>query len=382
MKKLCRGLALILCTAMLLSSITVLGDTGTKTILTLQEAKELALKNNKQYKVQDSYINQKKEAYVNLSARYSGGAKGSNTAEKAGNRITSILDLDRAFNAVELEKFKKNDIKWQSDYDVTQAYYGVMKAKYELDDAKRNMELVNKNLEIAKIKLEFGMITKTDLSKVENEYKTAQTNYSTKLSSLKNAMTTLSKEIGKELDINIDDIDMSISIPNTAPIDLEKIKQDNLNNNTSFFNLKQELELAKTRKSMTQQEYDDYLDKNRSKNDNVSQKFDDMIYDANRDYDNTLYQYDKSMKELDISLQAQLAAITTMTDTIANLRKSLENQKTTFAQSKIRYENGDISKIEYEISESALKDMENMLMATIVELNSQYLSLTRYSYTN
>lgn len=381
MKKLCNALALILCAVMLLSTITVIGDSGGKTILTLQEAKELALQNNTQYRIQDGYIGQTKENYNNLADRYSGNAKGANVAEKAKNRIENQVALENAYNEAERAVFDKKDIKRKSDYDVTIAYYDVMKAKYSLDDAKRSMDLAAKDYEVAKIKLEFGMITKTELSQLENSYKTAQAKYNTAFSEMENSMATLSKEIGKDLDVNKDDIDMKISMPNIAAIDLNKIREDNLSNNSNFFDLKNSLDLAKYKKAMTEEEYDDYNEKP-YQNDNIVDDFRNAVYDASRDYDNAIYKYDNMIKELDISLKTQHAGITTLYESISNLRKSLDNKKATFAQDKIRYENGQISKNAYEKSESELKDLENQLLTNIVNLNSQYLTLTQYSYTD
>jgi len=60
MRKMCKTLALTLCITMVLSALTVAGDSGGKAILTLEEAKEIALKHSTQFKHQDSYIEQKK----------------------------------------------------------------------------------------------------------------------------------------------------------------------------------------------------------------------------------------------------------------------------------------------------------------------------------
>ena len=63
MKKICKALALTLCMVMFLSVVTVAGDSGVKTILTLEEAKALAMKSDTRYNQQQSYIEQKKEDY-------------------------------------------------------------------------------------------------------------------------------------------------------------------------------------------------------------------------------------------------------------------------------------------------------------------------------
>jgi outer membrane protein TolC len=87
------------------------------------------------------------------------------------------------------------------------------------------------------------------------------------------------------------------------------------------------------------------------------------------------------VKALDISINSQYNGIISLKDTIENLKESIENTKTTVKHDQLRYDLELIAEIELIKSESALKDLENTLNTTIVSLNSQYLTLTQYSYT-
>lgn len=383
MRKLCKALALTICAAMLISPLTAAGDSSGKTILTLEEAKEMAIKNDTSYKAQDRYIEQKKEDYQDAVDKYSGNValKGSSIVEKTEQYINYRLMIDNAYNAWQLEIFKKGDLKRQSDYNVTIAYYDVMKDKYSLDDAQRAMDLAKKNLDIAKIQNEYGMITKNALSQYENAYKSAQTAYNSALSELENSMAALGKEIGKELDINNYDIDMTIGMPDTKSIDLEKIKEDQLKNKADFYSLKSSLSTAEYQKLLVEERYDYYDEKTARMSETIEDGFNELRYEADRDYEDVKYQYDEAVKALDIALKQQLAGINTLEESIANLRKSVENARTTYTQNKTKYDLGLISKIELEKSESDLKDLQNQLYTSIVNLNAQYLALTQYSYT-
>lgn len=383
MKRFGKILTLTLCMIILLSTLTVAGDSGVKTILTLEEAKALALENDVQFKLQQSYINQKTEDYTTMSDNFNAnrGVKAGSAAGKAEGRINNQVALENANYAVKQEKFNKEDLKRASNYDVTTAYYDVMKAKYTLENAKRAMELAEKDLEIANIKLAQGMITKNEHSQVENAYKTSKTEYDAAFTSLTDKMKTLSKEIGKDLDVNKDDIDMKISIPDISKIDLEKIKTDNLNNNPAFFSAKKAVDLAKYKQFLVDSEYDDNYDKMKRMTDTARNEFDIMFHDANRDYENAQYQYDEAVKGLDISLSTQYSGITTLVETIANLRKSVADMKITVDNDSLKYKLHLISRIEMDKSGSALKDLENTLNTAIVNLNTQYLALTQYSYT-
>lgn len=381
MRRLSRALAFALCAVMLFSTLTVVGDPGGKTILTLEEAKKIALENDTQYKIQDSYVKEKKDNYNDAADRYTGNSKGSNVAEKSANRINSLVNLDNAYNAIEIEEFNKQDLKRKSDYSVTIAYYGVMKAKYALDNASRAMGLAKKDLEVGNIQLGIGMITKATLSQLENAYKASQVTYNSALSDYENSMLTLGNEIGKALDTNLYDIDMTIGIPITATLDLQKLKADNLKNNSSYFGLKNAFDAAKYRKALVDQEYEDYRDSVHKVNSDIADKFDDMENDAHRDYNDAEYQYNEAIKALELNLKGQLAGIASLQESIDTIRKSFENANTTFKNDKIKYDLGLISRITLEKSEAAFKDVQNQLQTAIVNLNSQYLSLTQYSST-
>ncbi len=383
MKKTCKTLAITLCAAMLLSTFTVAGDSEVKTILTLKEAKALALENDVQFKIQQSYINQKKEDYAVMSENFNAnrGVKASTAAGKAEGRINNQVALENANYAVKQEIFNKNDLKRASDYNVTIAYYDVMKAKYTLDNAQRAMELAQKDLEIAEVRFNIGEYTKNDLSRAENAYKSSKTQYDAAFSSLEDKMKTLSNEIGKDLNINNDDIDMTIGIPDISSIDLDKIKTDNLNNNPAFFSAKKAVDLAKYKQFLVSSEYDDNYDKMKRMTDTARNEFDIMLHDADRDYENAKYQYDEAVKELEISLKTQYSGITTQMETIVNLKKSVADMETTVKNDRLRYSLDLLSQNELSKSESALKDLENSLNTAIVNLNAQYLALTQYSYT-
>lgn len=380
MRRMCKTLALTLCITMLLSTLTVAGDSGGKAILTLEEAKEIALKGNTQYKHQDSYIEQKKEDYQDLADKAI-SSKGSSIVEKTQSYVAGKMAVDNAYNAWQLEVFKKGDIKRQSDYNVTVAYYNVMKAKYSLDDAKRAMELAQKDLDIAKVYFDIGEYTRNELSQIENAYKSSKTEYDAAFSSFADKMKALSKEIGKELDPENDDIDMTISIPDIATIDLAKIREDYLKNSPDFYSLKSALLSYEYQKYLIDEEYDEYDEKTRKISDTIEDGFAELKYRANRDYDDAKYKYDEAVKALDISLNEQYSGIKTVMETIENLKKSIADMKITVKNDKLKHDFKFLASVDLAKSESALKDLENALNTAIVNLNTQYLTLTQYSYT-
>jgi len=340
----------------------------------------MALKSDTRYKQQQSYIEQKKEDFediVNKTIQ----SKGRSIVEKTQSYVAGKMAVDSAENAWKLEVFKKGDIKRQSDYNVTIAYYNVMKAKYSLDDTKRAMELAQKDLTIAKLEFDLGEKPKNYLSQIESAYKSSQTKYESALSELKNKMKALGKEIGKDLDIEKDDIDMTIRIPDITSLDLSKIKEDYLKNSPDFYSLKSALLTYEHQKYLIDEKYEEYDEKTARISDTIEDGFNELKYRANRDYDDAQYKYDEAVKALDISLNEQYSGIKTVMETIENLNKSIADMRITVKNDKLRNDLGLLAPIELSKSESALKDLENTLNTAIVNLNTQYLALTQFSYT-
>lgn len=383
MKKRSAALSILLCVAMLFSSITVFAGTDGDKVLTLEEAKKIALDNDVQFKLQQSYIKQKSEDYDDIYDIYSRGPKDNynSIVERAEAEIKYKMTIENAASVVRQEIFKRNDLKRKSDYDVTIAYYDVMMANYSLDDAKRSMELAKKDLDIAKVKLEHGLITKNILSQIENAYTASQTEYNKTFSELQNAMAALSKNIGKNLDVFNDKIDMTISIPDAAALDLNKIKEDYMKNSSSFYSLSEALDMAEYQQDLTEEKYDYYEKRLPHRSEKIEDALDDMKYKADRDYDNARYQYSEAEKGLDVTLNSLYTGVNTLLETVQTLQKNVDDTKTTVEQNRIRYDLGLISKNDLDKSESALKDLENTLNNTIISLNTQYLNLTQYSYT-
>lgn len=382
MKKRSTALAVLLSVAMIFSGITAFADTDGDNVLTLEEAKRIALDNDVQFKLQQSYIQQKSEDYEDIYDIYSRGPKDNynSVVERAEAEVEYKMVIESAASAVRQEIFKRNDLKRKSDYEVTKAYYDVMKANYSLDDAERAMALAEKELKIAKIKFELGLIAKNDLSQFENAYKSSQIEYNDAFSKLQNSMAALSRSIGKHLDVFNDKIDMTISMPDVEALDLNKIKEDYMKKNPDYYALSEALDLAEYKQQLTEEKYDYYEKRLPHRSTKIEDALNDMKYKADRDYNNARYQYEEAEKALDVMLNSLYTGVNALAEKVEVLQKSLDTAKTAYENNKLRFEAGLISEIELAKSESALKDLENQLNTAIVSLNEQYLELTQYSY--
>lgn len=381
MKKRNTALAILLCTAMLFSSITVFADADEDNILTLEKAKQIALDNDVQFKLQQSYIKQKSEDYDDIYDIYSRGPRDyDSVVQRAEAEIEYKMTIERAASAVRQEIFKRNDLKRKSDYEVTNAYYNVMTSNYEVEDAQRAVDIAKKDLDVAKIKLEQGLITKNMLSQYESEYRLKQTEYNKAFTGLQNNMASLSKLMGKNLDVFNTKIDMTISMPNLAALDLNKIKEDYMKQSPDFYALSEALDMAEYKQQLTEDKYDYYFKRLPHRSTKIEDELNDMKYKADRDYDNAKYQYQEAEKSLDVLLNTLYSGIHTLQQSIWTLQKNVEDTKVAVEHNQLKRKLEMITALDLEKSESALKELENTLNKTIITINKQYLELTQYSY--
>lgn len=380
MRKKCFIISAILCMVLSFSNIAVFADEDDG-ILTLEEAKALALENDVQFNLQQSYIQQASESYEKVYENNSGTDKSNykSIADRAEAEISRKISVENAASGVRKAVFNRNDLKRASDLSVTNAFYGVIKAKYGLMDAESSMELKKKELDTAKLKYGLSIITKSSLSQAETEYTSAQEAYNTAFSELQNSFSQLSKNIGEHLDVFNDKIDMSLTVPDIKSLDLNKIKEDYMKNNSSFYSAKEQYDLAEYKLQLTEEKYDYYYKRLPNRTTAIMEQLDDMLYEARGNFEDAKYSYGEKEAELDVTLNSQYISINNLYRTYEAQMKEIEDTKLEIEQNRIKYQLGLYTRTAMDGSEVNLKKLQNMLNVTIINLNTQYMNMIQYS---
>lgn len=303
MKKLCFVIAVVLCMTILLSSAIAFADTADDNVLTLEEAKKIALENDVQFNLQQSYIQKASESY---------------------------------------------------------------------EDVYEN------NTKTARIKYSLGTITKNALSQAETAYTSSQTSYNNAFSELQNSMSKLSNNIGKNLDVFNDELDMALSVPDIKSLDLNRIKEDYMKNNSSFYSAKEDYDLAEYKLQLAEDKYDYYYDKLPNKTSTIMEQFNDMLYEAQRDFDDAKYSYSEKEKDLDLTLSSQYISINKSYESYESLLKELEDTKETVELNRIKYQMKLITKTALTSSEAELSKLESKIQTAIADLIVEYANMTQY----
>jgi outer membrane protein TolC len=380
MKKLYFILSAILCTTLFFTNIAAFADNMSNGLLTLDEAKKLALKTDVQYNLQDSYIQDAIEKYEELSEDGIKNSMGSgNIADKAASVISQKISLESAASNVRKAVLTKQDLKRASDYEVTNAFYTVIISQNSLAGAKLNLKLKKEELDLAEIKYEFEIITKDSFVKTVESYDSLEAAYNKALSELENSIMKLEKSIGINLDVHNNRLDTALVIPDINSINLEKVKEGNIKNNLSYFSAREQYKLAEYKLALTEEKYDDYYEDRKSKSSAVEEKFDNMLYDVQKEFDDVEYSYNKKLDDLEETINNQYESLKDAYASYEDLKNDFEDEKHNVELNKMKYQMKLITKAALDNSEASLKKLENQIFDSASNLIIQYFNITQYS---
>jgi len=377
--KMKRFLAVLLIMITSLSLITVSADTTRVLRLTLEEAQARALANNVRYNIQDGYINDAIEDYRDAEEYVEDMTQipASGFLRYFLKPIELEATIQNAANNVKLNKFEKERIKRESDFNVKKSFINIEKAKYSLEDAKNNTRARQIDYNTAKLQKELGYITENDLKQFELAYKNAALAEDAALKKLQEEVQTLNRYIGREItNYDIETV-ITLDIIDISNIDLDKIREDYIRNNENLYKLQMKADLEKKKYDKTKERYEEFVVKLSVKN--SLEDMEDAYEEATRNYENARTTFEDATKDLDISLNSTYNTLKTTMESIKNLLKDIEVAKTKAANNKLMYEIGRLSKNDFEKSEIEFKTLQNKLNTAIADMNLLYSTLTMYS---
>lgn len=380
MKRLYLALPLVFCIALILCSVTVFADLEADGVLTLEEAKDLALKNNVQYRLQDSYIQEAIEDYEEACDDSSSTATGKKrtAADKAAAYIAQKMSVENAASKVRAAIHKKEDMKRTSDYEVTSRYYAMVKAEYSLKNMETELGLSGIDTETAKIKYVMGFIKRSEYSQLESAYASSKASYNKALYDYENSLLELEKSLGTELDLSGLKLDKTFRIPDIGKLDMNKIKEGYLKNNPACFSAKEQYDMAEYKLLLTEEKYEDYMEQNSRRSSDVEEQYDNMVYDARKSFDDAEYKYNENLDDIDITLDDKYKNLMDLYESYGNQKEEVKTQKAIAEENKVKYQMGLIKRADLDSSTSKLDKMERQLDMDIMDLNLKYLDLTQY----
>lgn len=369
---------ILLITVTIFFSVTgVYADSGMIRVLTLEEAKQMALENSIKYQLQDSYISDALDNYYDVQdANDKMNLIPSSGMMNYFNRtITPEVSIESAANSVKLSRFEKNDIKRASDYNVEMAFINIKKAQMELETKKNEASIKLIEHKDAKLEFDLGLLRENELKEYRNAYNDAAADQQVAFTDLKSQYQTLNRYLGRAIDDYNIEIAYDLFKPEISSINLEEIRAANLKNNVTYYTLQQNAALAKRKYDLTKERYEHF---EKLGVQNKRQDMLDTYSDAERDYINARQSFEDATKELDISLNSMYNSLKTTADAADRLERDISIFKDELNLLKKSYENGFVSKNDYIKQQTALKTMQNSLNSLLADLNKQYISMMLY----
>lgn len=370
---------LLLVLVNVLTAIPIAADSTQVRFMTLEEAQKIALDNNIKYQLQDSYISDKLEDYYDTqdANEKTAGVPSTGFMSYFNKTITPEISVDSAANAVQLSRFEKKDIKRVSDYNVKIAVLNVKKARLTLENKKNDTANKLKELEVARIKHQIGYITNNELKQFEKAYSDSVKDQLAANEDLYSRIQTLNRYLGRAItDYNIEVVYSPIKV-SFDTLSLDALREDNIKNNKEFYSLEQNLKLAKRKYDLTKERYEHF---EKLGVQNSKQQMLDAYTDAERDYENAKKSFEDATKDLDISLNTAYNKLKNSIDAIDRLERDMADAKEDFEILKLRYDLGaDVSKMELDKQELAMKTMENELTSLLADADAQYSNLMLYT---
>lgn len=379
MRKRYIALPVILCMLILLSSFTASADDSRPIVLTLEDAQKRALEVSKEYNWQDDNINDALDDYEdaeeNAEDSYSKTSKG--FYEYFMKPINIEDSLQAATSNVKSEKFKKENLKRTSDFNVLKAFINIKKGHYALEDAKLQSSIKEKEYEAAKVKYGLDLINKDELKQSESAYNSSVDAVDSAFRSLQEQYQTLNRLIGRELTNYNVQIVLELDNIDIAAIDLDRLREDYIANREDLFNLELKASRAEKKYNNTKERYDEFV--GRLKVENSRDEMEKAYDDAVKEYDTAREAFEDATIELDMFLKKSYEDLKTASDSITELQEEIELAKSDVEKARIRYDMELISRIEYDKAVMKLETLKNQFESEIADLNLKYEELMMYS---
>jgi len=217
--------------------------------LGLKESINIALKNNLDLKMAKYNLNLREVEYEQA---------------KANNLLqASILNLKSAEFSLKQAEESLEETRKQVILDVMDAYFQVLRAKKGVEIEKMSLKEAEENFEIVKNKFSLGDASKKELLQAEINLSSAEFNLKKAEHQLEIARIDFNKVLGLPLDTEFELTDTFSVEP--LNISLEKSIEEALKNRYEIKKAQNDLELAKIKWNLSQNEYTPELDKKNAK---------------------------------------------------------------------------------------------------------------------
>lgn len=341
--------------------------TGDKETLTLEEAIEMAVENNRQNTIDDLEIRVKevqlKQAREN--AAMTGDAYGPERVLE--NRIRKEVRPMEAQTALEVARLRKEDNRRKRALEVYEVFCNILLAEKELEKETQKLDIQKEKLEFAKARHAAGKLSADALA--EAEYRVISK--SADLESIREKIRSLETRLKLLLDMDLDDelpeLKGEIKVVLLREVDIEKVLETSLQFDTSVYEAAGRYNAANLTMQFTEELF----------------RAGQATYDTNKsNLEKALRDYESALKNREVEIRNSYNELLNIRDSLALADRYVDLCMKKLDSAKVKYEKGMIDKEAYlsakETYIDALFSRERARCDYIIK-KENFLSLIRQS---
>ena len=318
-----------------------------KRVVTYDEAVKLAIKNTSSIATIDEamdYMENSKEAiYTNLSGYYPYSGTSQTVETAIGTLLSSIGTIDGNSKAY---RYQKQMLEETAELMVKNYFDTIKTSENALALAKDSLRLKQDEYSQLVLKNKLGMISNNDLTNASNALTKMKENVKMAELAIDSVYSSLGNTIGLKDGTDFD-IDYTLEYkPFEMEIGLDSYITQKSSTDPSVQVAKANLETAEFQKKVSTYETEPYS----------YQQKDNAVNSADRTWGDTV-------KNLKTAISNAYNSISQLESNRTALEAALADAKTTYATAQTNYQVGNITKLQFEQAELAVKSAENDLLS-------------------
>lgn len=326
-------------------------------VLSLAEAREIALKNNKQTIIDDLEIKSKEKALETAKENAEMAYDAFGATSVLNNRIRKEVRVMEAETGLDVARRTKEDHNERLKLDVSNAFYNILLARKELEKESKKLEIAREKFEIAKSKYSVKSITDDTLANAEYEVISRSLSVESAKEKLKSLDIRLKDLLGLDLDGPELVINGEINMADFEELDIDLLVAETIDSDTGVFSAAGKYNVAKRIMELTEELI----------------KPDTEIYIGNKiNLETALRDYIAAKRNREVDIRNSYNDLLNLRDNVDLALRYEELQKRKLENAKTRYEAGKITKEEYLQAEESFIDAVYNKYRAICDFNIKY----------
>ena len=336
-------------------------------VLSLAEAREIALKNNKQTIIDDLEIKSKEKALETAKENAEMAYDAFGATSVLNNRIRKEVRVMEAETGLDVARRTKEDHNERLKLDVSNAFYNILLARKELEKESKKLEIAREKYEIAKSKYSVKSITDDTLANAEYEVFSRSFGVESVKEKLKSLDIRLKDLTGLDLEGPQLVIEGEITLTGFTEEDIDSLVAESLENDTGVYSAAGRYNAARRTMEITEELL----------------KPDTEIYISNMiSLEMARRDYESARRSREVNIRNSYNELLNLQDNIMLALKYEELQKKKLENAKTRYEAGQITKEEYLSAEESCLDAAYSKYRAICDFNIKHENFLNMVRTN